>query len=344
MRVLITLQEGWLREVYFPPPLVRTLEGIGGVIWNETGRPLTAGELARLLADVEVCVTHWGAPKFTAAVLAHAHSLRLIAHAAGSVGSLVTPAVYERGIAVCSANEVLARYVAEGTLAYILAGLRRVPAFDADLKGGKRWRTPTDELIPRSLFGRRVGLIGFGAVARHLLELLRPFGVSVLVFDPWVRALPAAYADWVQRATSLEEVLSWAEVLSVHASLTKDTYHMLDADRLALMPDGALLINTARGAIIEQAALERELVSGRLSAVLDVFEVEPLPLDSPLRGLDNVVLQPHLAGVPAGAAMTEAVVEDVLRFVRGEPLRHEISFERWRTMTRSEADVRRAIS
>jgi phosphoglycerate dehydrogenase-like enzyme len=275
-------------------------------------------------------VTHWGCPQFSSAVLANAERLKLIAHAAGSVADLVTPEVYTRGIRVASANSVMAKYVAEGVLAYILAGLKRLPQQARHVRYGG-WHQP-DAAFP-SLFEARVGLVGLGTIGRFLLDLLRPFHARVKVYDPY---LPAGALDAFTEAESagLEEVLAWGDVISIHASLTRETRGLLDARRLALIRDGALLVNTARGPIIAEDALIAELRAGRIHAVLDVYTHEPLAAASPLRTLDSVTAFPHSAGTTArGIEMTYAMLDEIARFARGEPLQYEISLEKCRLMT-----------
>lgn len=331
LKILFTCEDGATKQTYFPPAALSALEKLGEVVYNPNqGRPFTSDELRNAVRGVDVCITHWGCPRFSADVLENADRLVLIAHAAGSVGDLVSPEVYARGIKVCSANPVMAKYVAEGVLAYILAGLRRLPQQIQRVKACG-WNGAE---TPRSLYNARVGLIGLGAVGRFLLELLIPFQVQVKVFDPYLAHDALSPYPQVELA-SLEEVLSWGEVITIHASLTPETRGMLNAERLARIRDGALLVNTARGLIINEAALITELQTGRFSAVLDVYAVEPLPVDSPLRALDNTLLFPHSAGFTnRGDEMTEAMIAEIERFMRGDSLQFEIPLEKYLLMTR----------
>lgn len=331
LTILFTTEAGPTRATYFPKHVLQTLEGLGNVLYNPYSRPLSEAELGDLIGEADICLTHWGSPSFTPAVLAQARRLKLIAHAAGSVADLVSPQVYQMGIRVVSANRVLAKTVAESVLAYILAGLKQLPQQVEDVKVRQTWGS---QRVLKSLHGARIALVGLGTIGRFLLELLAPFQVQVKIYDPYIQ--PAALSAYPNASLdSLEEVLRWGEVVSLHASLTPETYHLLGAQQLALLGDGALLVNTARGQIIDQAALVTELQNGRIQAVLDVFEKEPLPRDSPLRTLDNVLLFPHSAGVSdRGVEMTLAVLGEIERFLRREALQHEITFEQWRLMTR----------
>jgi phosphoglycerate dehydrogenase-like enzyme len=331
LKILLTIENGSTRQTYFPPAALEALERLGAVTYNpNTGEPFSEEQLCKAIQDMDVCLTHWGCPQFTARVLARANRLRLVAHAAGSVADLVTPEVYARGIKVCSANAVMAKYVAESVLAYILAGLKGLPQQVEAVKGRHLWQPVR---VPGSLYGARVGLVGLGTIGRFLLELLAPFQVQVKVYDPYITAADVARFPNVELA-SLEEVLAWGNVISIHASLTPETRGLLNAPRLQRIQDGALLVNTARGPIVDEAALTAELRSGRIHAVLDVYSTEPLPLDSELRTLDNILLFPHSAGLTdRGVEMTFAIIEEIERFALGEALQHEIPFEKFKLMT-----------
>ena len=334
LNILFTTERGFVRDRYFPAGVIERLEKLGNVVYNPDDTPLTPEALASALGreGIEVCITHWGCPTFTEAVLSAAESLRLIVHAAGSVGDLVTAQVYERGIKVCSANRVLARHVAEGVLADFLAGLRLLPQLDHAMKNQLPDRALA--LSSRSLYGAKIGLVGLGTIGLYLLDLLAPFEAHIKVYDPYLD--PAALAKWnrVELCARLDEVLAWGEIVSLHASLTAETRGLIDSAKLKLIRDGALFVNTARGAIVDEAALIEALESGRLNAVLDVYETEPLPADSPLRRLGNVILLPHVAGITASADMSCAMLEEIGRYARGEALHYEIPLEKFLLMTK----------
>ena len=328
MNILITMNKIPERDYYFPDDAVYELRKIGNVKFNVSVNPFSEDDLKENIRDIDICLTHWGCPRFTDEVLKNAGKLKLIAHAAGTVAGFIGKEVYDREIVVCSANNVMALFVAEGTLAYILSALRSIPMHDKSMKN-KEW--PLYEAF--SLYNQKVGLIGLGSVGRWLLELLKPFHVYVKIFDPYVNIQSLAEYSNVEKG-SLEDVLSWANIISVHAARTPETYHMLNRERLSLVRDGAFLINTARGAIIDEEALINELKTGRLSAVLDVFEIEPLPADSPLREMQNVILMPHRAGCGIHAEMTYAMIDEIKRFLEEKPLKYQIPYEVCELMTR----------
>ena len=328
-RILFTVPVGYNREKYFPPHLMARLESMGEVIKNPHSRQYTRDELKALLPDTDIIITHWGSTQYDAELLACAPRLSLLAHCAGTVAHIASEDFYERGIPVLSANPIMAKYVAEGALAYILAGIRAVRAYDSNMRAGL-WHQNMPQT--NTVVGGEIGLVGLGTVGRNLLDMLSPFGCTVKVFDPY---LPDGALDaWdFAKSCTFEEAMR-NPVVSIHASQTPETYHMINAAALALMPDDALLVNTARGSLVDIEALIAELQSGRLRAVLDVYERENCPQDERLLACENnLILQPHLAGMPSGAAMTAAILDDIERFLRGEDLRLTVSHAQYLHMT-----------
>ncbi|TJZ52033.1 hydroxyacid dehydrogenase [Streptomyces piniterrae] len=278
-----------------------------------------APEVAAALADAEVLLTCWGAPRLTERVLAAAPRLRAVVHAAGSVKHHITEACWQRGITVTSAASVNALPVAEYTLAAILFANKRV------LHTAHRYRTlraPHDwqrELAGAGNYGRTVGIIGASRIGRRLIELLRPFDLRVLLHDPYVDTAGAAHLGVTP--VPLDTLCAESDIVTAHAPQLPSTHHLLGARELALMPDGATLINTARGSLVEETALLAELLTGRLHAVLDVTDPELPPPDSPLYDLPNVLLTPHLAGSLGGELhrLADRALDEVARFAAGLP-------------------------
>ncbi|MBO9609012.1 MAG: hydroxyacid dehydrogenase [Paenibacillaceae bacterium] len=330
MNMLMTLPEGDAKRKFFPPHLLEELRGLGTLRENPYGRVMTQEELALMLPQTEVCIVlSWGGtPRFTEEVLDRADALKLIVTPGGSVAPFITEAVYDRGITVCSANRLMAMYTAEGALAYMLAAVRDVVRRQADLRRGVWNSAPC-----RSLFQARVGFVGLGTVGRHLLELLRPFQITATVYDPYVTADALAAFPYATLG-SLEQALAGADIVSLHASKTEETYRLLNKERLALLRDGAILVNTARGALIDEQALAAELRTGRIYAALDVYEEEPLPQASPLRETDNAFLMPHVAGQAELTRLAAEMVAEIARHKRGEALTLTIARSQFRLMTR----------
>ncbi|MFI9253817.1 hydroxyacid dehydrogenase [Streptomyces sp. NPDC053069] len=307
----------------FPPPLMARLRRTADVDPALVVRDFADPAVAGALAGAEVLLTGWGCPHLDAGVLAAAPRLRAVLHAAGSVRSLVGEAVWKQGVTVSSAVTGNALPVAEYTLAMIL--LLGKDAFEHRERYRRTHARPTlAETASTGNLGRRVGVIGASRVGRRLMELLRPFDLTVLLHDPCVSSAEAAALG--AEPLPLEELLRHSDIVSLHAPDIPETRHMLDRARLALIPDGGALINTARGALVDQDALTKELVSGRLRAVLDVTEPEPLPAGSPLYELPNVFLTPHIAGSLGNELerLGLIVVEELERLAEGVPPRHEV--------------------
>ncbi|MFJ9414723.1 hydroxyacid dehydrogenase [Streptomyces sp. NPDC101227] len=276
-------------------------------------------QVAAALARAEVLLTCWGAPPLTERVLAAAPRLRAVVHAAGSVKHHITEACWQRGLAVTSAAAANALPVAEFTLAAILFAGKRV------LHTAHRYRTlraPHDwlhELSGAGNHGRTVGIIGASRIGRRVIALLQPFDLRVLLHDPYVD--PAEAARLGATLVPLDTLCAAGDIVTVHAPQLPATHHLLGARELALMPDGATLINTARGSLIDEAALLPELWTGRLNAVLDVTDPELPPPDSPLYDLPNVLLTPHIAGSLGGELhrMADLALDELERYTRGLP-------------------------
>ncbi|KUJ69520.1 hydroxyacid dehydrogenase [Streptomyces albus subsp. albus] len=274
-------------------------------------------------AEVELLITGWGCTPLTAEVLAGLPRLRTVLHAAGSVKAHITPACWDRGLVVCSAAEANALPVAEFALAAILLCGKDALRLRGRYAAEHAFPGP-EATVGIGNLGRRVGIVGASRTGRRVIELLRPFDLEVAVYDPY---LPPAQARGLGvRALPLDELVATSAVLSLHAPALPATRHLLDARRLALMPDGAALVNTARGALVDTAALTAELLSGRISAVLDVTEPEPLPAGSPLYRLPNVLLTPHIAGALGSELrrLGATVAEEVDRLLAGAPPRHRV--------------------
>ena len=278
-----------------------------------------------LLATSDILVTGWGCPPIGAQVLASAPTLKLIAHAAGSVRGLIGPEVFQRGIEVTNAADANALPVAEFTLAAILMTNKQVLAFAARYRRERRaLELYVDGTAVAGNYRKVIGLVGASRIGRRVIELLKPYDFEVLLHDPFV-TVPEARELGV-KLCELDHLLARSDVVSLHAPSLPATRQMIDARRLALIKDGAVFINTARGALVEHEALVRELQSGRISAVLDVTEPETLPPDSPLYELDNVVLTPHIAGAIGNERLRfgKLVVGEIERFLNGEKLLHAI--------------------
>lgn len=275
--------------------------------------------------DVEILITGWGCPRIDADVLAAAPRLRAVVHAAGSVKGHLTAEVFDRGLAVSSAAEANALPVAEFTLAMLVLAAKQV-IVKARAYSTRGWSgdplpgvaTPSEG---GGLIGAVVGVIGASRVGRLVMERLRDHGAHILLSDPYIS--PAQAAALGARPVPLDDLCREAELVTVHAPALPETHGLLDERRLALLRDGAVLVNTARGSLIDTDALVRHCATGRIGAVLDVTDPEPLPLGHPLLALPNVLVTPHLSGARGRelCRLGEFAVAEVERLARGLPLR-----------------------
>ncbi|MFF4895457.1 hydroxyacid dehydrogenase [Streptomyces sp. NPDC001068] len=307
----------------FPPEVLARLRACVAIDPAVVVEDLAGPGAREALARAEVLVTGWGCPTLDAAALDAAPALRAVLHAAGSVKGFTTPEVWKRGILVSSAAAANALPVAEYTLAMILLAGKDVFAF-RELMRARRGH-PYGGVVPGiGNFQRRVGVVGASHVGRRVIELLRPHDLAVGLTDPYVDS--AAAARLGVPLLPLDELLRTSDIVTVHAPETPRTHRMVGARELALMPDGAVLINTARGSLVDHDALAAELRTGRLAAVLDVTDPEPLPADSPLFDLPNAFLTPHLAGSQGNelARLGLTVVAEAERLAAGEGLRYGV--------------------
>lgn len=278
--------------------------------------------LGEALAQADVLLTGWGAPRLDGELLARAPRLRLVTHAAGSVKSFLTPEAWRRGLRVSSAAEANSVAVAEYSLAMILLAAKRVFDSERFLRAERHMAWTPD--VPFGNEGACVGIVGASRIGRRVLHLLRPFSHRVLLADPTIEADDAAHLG--AEHVTLPELLRRSVVVSLHAPLLPSTEGMIGAAELALLPRGATLINTARGRLVETAALIEEVRSGRLRAVLDVTDPEPLPPGHPIFDVPGIVLTPHVAGALGNELrrLGASAVAEVVQYARHGTLHHEV--------------------
>ena len=286
-----------------------------------------------VLAQAKILVTGWGCPPIDRSVVALAPRLRLIAHAAGTVKTFIAREILAGEVIVTHAAAANALPVAEFTLAAIVFANKhvfRLRRIYAEARSGIEPGGWADEGLGN--YRKVIGIIGASLIGRRVIELLRPFDFAVLLYDPFVTADHTK--AWGVELCDLDTLMATSDIVSLHAPALPTTRHMIDAQRLARLRDGATLINTARGWLVDQAALEAELITGRLDAVIDVTEPEILPADSPLYALPNVLLTPHIAGAlgTEQERLGDLIVAEIERYVRGEPLLHAIRPERLERM------------
>lgn len=324
-RIALAMFDGLLDDA-FTPEHVERLGGVGELIDRVPLGSFDDDRAAAVLGEAEVLVGHWGCPTLTAEVVAAAPALRLFAYAAGTVKWQVTDAVWEREILVTSAAAANAVPVAEYTVAMVLLANKGVLLF-REQQRDPSVRLPFDASEIGN-HGARVGLVGASLVGRRVIELLEPYDLHVAVYDPYLDAKEAARLG-VEKVDDLDDLCATVDVLSIHAPDVEATRGMIGAAQLAALKDGATFLNTARPALVDTAALEAELASGRIAAILDVTDPEPLPEGHPLLALPNVFVTPHVAGAIGNELhrLAELAVEEVERFARGAAPIHPVRRE-----------------
>ena len=327
--ILLTPQ---MRAQLIPPAAEKRLAEVATVVAPGEGE-LVPGNLARLLDGATVAITGWGTPRLDEAILAKSTSLKLVAHAAGSIRQLVPFSEIENGrVRVTHSAVHIGEAVCEFVMAQIFHFLRHPAELADGMRAKEPWFALRSQLLGRLLGSQTVGLAGAGYIGRMIIGQLRAFNARIRIYDPYLKADDAKKLG-VELA-SLDEILRESDIISLHVPSLPETRHMIGAAQLAMVKDGALFINTARGALVDEAALVEELRKGRFTAVLDVYETEPLPDDSPLRTLPNAILAPHAAGHTHETYLRQGAtaVDESAQFLTGKPLKHEVTTAMLATM------------
>jgi phosphoglycerate dehydrogenase-like enzyme len=304
-----------------PEHLARLAE-VGDLLAPDAVDAMPADQADEVLAAADVLLGHWGCARLDAPFLDRAPRLRMLAYAAGTLREVVTPETFARLDRVTSGAAANAVPVAEYTVAAILWANKGAFLERERLRGITV--PPFRRRHPVGNWAKRIGLVGASHVGRAVIGLLAPCRCEVVVADPY---LDAAEADRLGvTLIDLETLLATSDIVSLHAPALPTTRHMIGAAQLALMLDGATLINTARGTLVDHEALVAELAGGRITAVLDVTDPEPLPSDHPLLALPNCVVTPHLAGAQGTelSRLAELVIDEIGRFAAGEPARYPV--------------------
>nr|WP_201470694.1 hydroxyacid dehydrogenase [Microbacterium hydrocarbonoxydans] len=283
-------------------------------------------EAARLIGEVEVILAGWGCPRVDREMLDRMPNLRAVVFAGGTAGAVLdTVEAVRRGIVFTNAGEGNAQAVAEYTAATIVLAGKRARYAEQIYRSGRAFVDREVELLDTGNFGRTVGLVGASRIGRRVAQLLLATDLRVLIYDPYASDEEIVSLGGIK--VELDDLLAASDIVSLHAPATAETEQMIGARELAIMRDGAVLINTARGSLIDHDALRRHLRTGRMDAILDVTEPEPLDADDELWTLPNVTLTPHIAGATGNELhrLGRDVVDEVARYVSGDAF---VGFER----------------
>jgi phosphoglycerate dehydrogenase-like enzyme len=307
------------------------------VVWlnpKEESDP-TLVEITPVLGEVDAIVAGWGCGPLPAALYAAAPHLRLAALIGSSVKPLSPQSAWARGITITNTARAIAEGVAEYVLGAMLLWLHKYDHYDWRMKRGEAWAVVKNAYRQRNLCDLTIGLVGCGLVGGILGTHLRALGAEVAAFDPYVPE-EVLVERGIKCVASLEGLMRCSDIVSIHAGATSETNRMIGARELAWMQNGTLLVNSARGAVLDEGALLHELRRGRIDAFLDVFQEEPLPESHPFRSLPNVHLAPHAASSSNLTVLRRAgeqTCANLRRLASGEPLEDVVTPEMFERMT-----------
>jgi phosphoglycerate dehydrogenase-like enzyme len=270
-------------------------------------------------SPAEILVSAWQTPPLNGPItVAELKSLRYVCYLAGTVRRLVPRELIANGLIVTNWGNSIAETVAECALMLILMALRRASHWAIAMHREGAWKDATT--MTQSLIGRRVGLHGFGGISQSLVPMLRPFTDRIQTCSPRVPDAVLARLG-VSRVKSLEELFSTSEIVVELAAATPENFHIVQESHLRMIPEGGVFVNVGRGCVVDEVALARVARDGKIQIALDVFELEPLPVESALRGLPNVTLLPHLGGPTRDRRRDSGALalKNLRAFLRGEP-------------------------
>lgn len=293
--------------------------------------PLPEDELISHLAGCDAVIA--SSDPYTARVFAVCPSLKLIARCGVGIDSVDLAAATAAGVVVTNTPGAMTEAVADHAFALLLALARRIPEADALMRSGG-W----EGLLGTSVYGKTLGIVGYGQIGQAVARRAAGFGMKVLAYDPPLQTRPPAERPPGAEYTDLDDLLARSDFVSLHAPNTPETTGLFDAARFARMKPTAYFINTARGALVYEAALLRALENGQIAgAAVDAYQEEPLPKDHPLRRAPRCVLTPHIASLTpeAAQAMCQCCAESILAIVRGEKPTHVCNPAVWDAPTRS---------
>lgn len=311
----------------FSPAAQEQIASLVNLVNEAPERPDKAA-LMTDLTEAEGAITGWGALPFDAELLDAAAKLKVVMHGAGSLRGVATDEFWKRGVRITSAAHINAIPVAEFNVGMILMTLKRVFRYQHEFKELDRggWRR---EGVP-AYYRTTVGIIGMGHIGRHLLKLLQPYDLNILITSRYFPDDEAARMK--AKKVPLDVLLRESDALTLLTSNIGRNQKMLGKEQFAMMKDGAVFINTGRGALIDEAALIEELKTGRLVACLDVTDPEPPVEGSLLYSLPNCILTPHVAGSigPECYRFGDQVVRELRHYVADEPFENEVTEEEFR--------------
>ena len=331
-RILVPVRSSY-KDWFLTPDIMKRLRELGEVELAIDPSGLPRNEYAKLYSGKDAVLTTWNTPTIDREVLAAAADVKIISHCGGEVRPFLTPDVFDLrpDIVLCNVSDVMAKPVAEYTLCVTLALMRSLFDFSEWVKREDHWWDYKPEWNV-SLLHKKVGVVGLGRVARQFITMLKPFDVDLVIYSDYLSDEQAAGQGFKQ--VSLDEIFSTCDVISINAAASPKNSNMIGRELLSKIKPGAVMVNSARGKLIDEQALADELATGRFKAAVDVTWPEPPPMDSPLRGAPNLLLTPHIAGPTPDQRiwMMEEALCNLQAFFRGGEVRGIIDKERFSYM------------
>jgi len=339
-KILIT-QTKWDGKRYFKEDSLRILSKKGEIAFNEKKEKITPDELAENIHGIDAIITGWGGCPMPPETFEKADKLKIIGVLGGGVGSYSPELAFSKGIKICHTPKAIGRYVAEFTMGLILSLCYDLNWHNTLVRKGKNKNIPEsggynekNGWLAKGLSRSTVGIIGSGSIARIMVEFLKPYMCNILMYDPFLTDKDASLLG--VKKVELDDLLKTSEIVTVHAAWTKETEGMISKERISLLKDGAIFINSARMAIVDEKALAEEIKKGRIKAGLNLIPFnKEIWFDSELEDQKNLLVSSGYATVADKTLsdMGEMLTEDFARFFRGEKLLHEVRKEMLDKMT-----------
>ena len=328
LKTLITQPHPDLKKLVFSEEAISKLKTMSQIDWAIEAEKYVGPDLLNVIENYDVILSGWRSPKLTKDILDKAHSLKFVGHAAGTIVPVVDESIYDRNIKIVNANSVLAASTAEGAFALIMSQAWNFHQYANNATNGI-W-SDNDRQAVLGLEGQTVGIIGLGEISKRLIKLMQPLNPKILIFSNYCSEETAT--ELGAELCSLDELLIKSRIISIHSTLTSRTRGLIGEKELDLIQNGALLVNTARAAIIDEQALIKTLKTGRILAAFDVFNEEPLSKDHPLLNLPNVLSTPHMLGFSSywKTKLGLTVINDLERFINKVPLKEEVTKDMFR--------------
>ncbi|MEG1742825.1 MAG: hydroxyacid dehydrogenase [Clostridia bacterium] len=311
------------QKMIFNQKALNYFSSIGKISINEGG--LKKDNIKKVIKNATIAVTSWGNSPLDADILSECPDLKFVAHAAGSIKPIVSDELWAKNIRVLSSACPLGEGVAETALGFTISASKNFYNLNTNVKIGG-WIEGKEDI--RELFDLKIGVIGAGWAGKHYIKLLQNFCVDVLLYDPFVSDSEAK--ELGAKKCSFKQLLKQSDIVSIHVPSIPSTYHMINSEALSLMKRDAVLINTARGTIVDELALYVHMVEGGLKyACLDVFDPEPPKPSNRLFSLANVITTPHLAGLTSNGLrrIGAFICEETAHFLENKPVKGEVTAE-----------------